>query len=508
MSESRLRVSTIKVRDLIKDFNENQLPEFQRGYVWRKGKSPKLIDSIYKKFPISSLLFWSTEEEIHGKNGLRSGVKWLIDGQQRVRTLAECLKGEKINVVFHPDREEFRLANAATAHESNWYRIADIWNDNSYFQIFNKLPNDSKKPTRQARLERVRAILDYDVPLVHMEGHSLKEAVEVFTRINRQGVRLGTAEIERARLAATHAGFVMKKADSFLDYCSQKGFKRLIVVHLFQACEFVACNGQGHRSRLDQLERRELEQAWDKTEKAAREAINLVRSEFGLINMDLLWSGSLLVPVIAFCATRSPCDKDTSSITAWLACAALWHRYSRSANTALEQDLKACSKEDPLDALLVNIKPHSGSLKACPDDFGGDLADKSALLAMFIACHHKGCQDLFSGAKIVQQDNIERHHIFPRSKFSEDRRRAADRLANIAFISGTANKSVGDDDPGRYLLEIDKRILESQCIPADRRLWRIERAEEFWQARRKLLAEAFNDYLRNSLPQRQVRDAV
>ncbi len=123
MSESRLRVSTIKVRDLIKDFNENQLPEFQRGYVWRKGKSPKLIDSIYKKFPISSLLFWSTEEEIHGKNGLRSGVKWLIDGQQRVRTLAECLKGEKINVVFHPDREEFRLANAATAHESNWYRI-------------------------------------------------------------------------------------------------------------------------------------------------------------------------------------------------------------------------------------------------------------------------------------------------------------------------------------------------------------------------------------------------
>lgn len=33
MSDSRLTPSTIKIRDLIKDYEESRLPEFQRGYV-------------------------------------------------------------------------------------------------------------------------------------------------------------------------------------------------------------------------------------------------------------------------------------------------------------------------------------------------------------------------------------------------------------------------------------------------------------------------------------------
>lgn len=429
----------------------------------------------------------------------------MIDGQQRVRTLAECWTGKEIEVVFNPENEEFRLSNAATKHDPAWFRLVDIWNDEKYLRILEKLPNDSKRLERKKRLDRVKEILSYDVPVVHMTGHSLKDAVEVFTRINCQGVRLGTAEIERARVAAEHAGFLMDKADSFLEKCAQQGFKRLTVMHLFRACEFVACEGQWNSSRrkrttLDQLERQDLNSAWDRTSHAARDAINLIRSEFGLINMDLLWSGALLVPVIAFCATRKHKAQDARAITAWLACAALWHRYGRSANTALEQDLKACSKEDPVGKLLVNLKPSLGRHEASASDFDHALADKSALLAMYIACHARGCQDLFTGARIVHQDNIERHHIFPRAKLRDGRNGNPDCLANIAFISSSANKGVGDKDPGQYLREIDERILESQCIPTSQKLWRIERAEEFWQARRELLARAFNDYLQTCLP--------
>jgi len=46
-------------------------------------------------------------------------------------------------------------------------------------------------------------------------------------------------------------------------------------------------------------------------------------------------------------------------------------------------------------------------------------------------------------------------------------------------------------------------VLESQCIPLDRSLWKIERAEEFWKARRELLAQAFNEFLRVVLPRRR-----
>jgi hypothetical protein len=44
----------------------------------------------------------------------------------------------------------------------------------------------------------------------------------------------------------------------------------------------------------------------------------------------------------------------------------------------------------------------------------------------------------------------------------------------------------------------------SQCIPTDKELWAIDRAKDFWAARRELLAESFNDFVRDSLPQRRL----
>jgi hypothetical protein len=36
-----------------------------------------------------------------------------------------------------------------------------------------------------------------------------------------------------------------------------------------------------------------------------------------------------------------------------------------------------------------------------------------------------------------------------------------------------------------------KSFLQSQCVPLDKNLWFIRRADEFWTARRKLLAASF-----------------
>ena len=39
------------------------IPEFQREYVWTKSKAALLIDSLYRGFPISSLLLWQSDEK-------------------------------------------------------------------------------------------------------------------------------------------------------------------------------------------------------------------------------------------------------------------------------------------------------------------------------------------------------------------------------------------------------------------------------------------------------------
>jgi uncharacterized protein with ParB-like and HNH nuclease domain len=37
------------------------LPEFQRGYVWNRDQVRGLMDSLYRRHPVGSLLVWATK---------------------------------------------------------------------------------------------------------------------------------------------------------------------------------------------------------------------------------------------------------------------------------------------------------------------------------------------------------------------------------------------------------------------------------------------------------------
>jgi len=187
--------------------------------------------------------------------------------------------------------------------------------------------------------------------------------------------------------------------------------------------------------------------------------------------------------------------------------AALLHRYSGSAETALDQDLRACRSEDAVGALLGNLRQGRPSLAAHANDFAGALNDRSGLLAAYVACMHRGILDFFTGGKVLLHNAIDRHHILPRGQFPEKVRSTADTIANIAFINGDVNKSIGQSGPDVYLKRIEQLVLVSQCVPTDRSLWTIDRADDFWTARRELLAKSFNDFLKKTLPKRRVGNA-
>jgi len=169
-------------------------------------------------------------------------MNWLVDGQQRVITLARTLSGDEgIDVVFQPESEEFRLANVATSLDrNNWFRVSDLWDDESYRRLRRSLDGSRGSDKREERFEAVRRILIYKVPLVRMVDHSFKHGVEAFTRINTLGVRLKQEDIESAEVAARHSGFIADAVVPFLARLRQQGFTRLNIMHLFRACAFVA----------------------------------------------------------------------------------------------------------------------------------------------------------------------------------------------------------------------------------------------------------------------------
>src|SRR5690242_19663526 len=104
-------------------------------------------------------------------------------------------------------------------------------------------------------------------------------------------------------------------------------------MHLFRACAFIAKPDGRSRTPLHELEQREVASAWRDTQRATEQAIGLIRSELGLVNMEILWSGALLVPLIVLCATTPARERDAQGMIAWLALATMLHRYSGASET-------------------------------------------------------------------------------------------------------------------------------------------------------------------------------
>lgn len=512
-TNAHLEIQKLKIRQLIEDYRGGRLmiPEFQREYVWKPARAPRLLDSIYRGYPISVLLLWTNGAESRGQGrAARSSgagpVSWVIDGQQRLITLSRILSGDEgIEVVFHPEQDKFRLANGSTRRDHNWIRVSELLDDHTYRQIRRSLPEGSKGERREARFDRLRRVLDYEIPAVQMINHSFEEAVESFTRINTLGVRLKTEDIYRAKVAARHTHFIANEVTPFVEELRRQGFGRLNVMHLFRVSAFLAMPDGRNRTPLHELSRSGVQAAWARTRKAAQDMIAIIREEFGLANMDMLWSGALLVPAMALCASGDGVRRpDPKAIAGWIAMAALLHRYGRSSDTSLDQDLRACRAADAIGRLLGNLRRDQGLIGALPSDFQASTNDKGALFATYVACRAAGLRDLFSGAEVGPDSELDRHQIFPRAHLPERLWAQADTVANAAFAAHGVRRAGGQDMPEVYLAKIRPEVLRSQCIPADKSLWNIDRAEEFLIARRDLLTNAFNRFLQRTLPGRRI----
>jgi len=72
---------------------------------------------------------------------------------------------------------------------------------------------------------------------------------------------------------------------------------------------------------------------------------------------------------------------------------------------------------------------------------------------------NRGVLDFYTGGKVLLQNNVDRHHILPREQFPEELRSTADNIANMAFIAGDVNKSIGQVGPEVYMAKVKTRVL-------------------------------------------------
>jgi hypothetical protein len=136
----------------------------------------------------------------------------------------------------------------------------------------------------------------------------------------------------------------------------------------------------------------------------------------------------------------------------------------------------------------------------------GRGANSALFSSAFLALKAVGAKDWHSGLGISLTHQgklhyIQYHHIFPKSLLAKAGYEKAEinEIANMAFISGGANRRISNKEPRTYFPEIIKErgeeALLHQCIPIDPELHKIENYQKFLAARRKALAERINAHI-------------
>jgi len=89
----RAKADRIKVRSLIK-LKKNQMlvinPEYQRGSVWSKDQKKRLIDSLFRQYPLPLIYLHKKRREVDGF--ISDGLE-VIDGQQRTNAIFDFSEG-------------------------------------------------------------------------------------------------------------------------------------------------------------------------------------------------------------------------------------------------------------------------------------------------------------------------------------------------------------------------------------------------------------------------------
>ncbi len=197
------------------------LPDIQRPFVWDRVRVRDLLDSMYRGYPIGTLLFWENgypgEHRTIGVEGKQKVPHLLIvDGQQRLTALYSVMKGVSIvdkdfqqrclRIAFNPGEERFEVTNTSIEHDPTWIPdISVLWRPgfDQYAFVSNFLerlserheltPEDRKRvPTA---IQRLVNLISYPLTALEISYSANEEQVsEIFVRINSQGRQLNQAD--------------------------------------------------------------------------------------------------------------------------------------------------------------------------------------------------------------------------------------------------------------------------------------------------------------------------
>lgn len=507
------------------DMNAMTLPQFQRGYVWKRRQVRELMRSLYNGYPIGSLLVWKTQarqQDVKGDQPLALGVnELLLDGQQRVTSLYGIVKGKAppfcngdssafLNLYFNLETEEFEFYGP-TKMQNNplWISVTELMQKGvgHYFDIIMKYPDPKTYHNRLTAIETIKGF-SFHVEIIADKITKMDDVVDIFNQVNSGGTKLSKGDLALAKICADwpQARVEMQKR---LDKWAKRGY--WFNLDWLLRCMNALITGQSDFAELDRQEisSEQIKDSIQRTEKHIDRTLNLISGRLGLDHHKVLGSPNSKAAIVRYFDTlESPPDhKAQDRLLFWYVHAMIWGRYSGPVETVIRQDIMAVDEnEDPIGALIDNLRQNRGSLRIEPENFIGATRGSRYYPLLYMLTRVYGTRDVDSGVELRmhmlgKNSQLELHHIFPKAMLRNHGyhwRNDVNALANFTFLTKETNMRIGSVPPEKYFPHYEAKhpgVLASHWIPDDPELWKIENYHEFLAARRKLLAQAANNFL-------------
>jgi len=528
------------------------LPNIQRPFVWTEDQICRLFDSILREYPISTLLVWKTKSGIrrrkfidNWKSTLRLSDFYVpeddhkkclvLDGQQRLQSLFIGLRGsyEGKELCFNvlsgdisaPDDIKYKfqfLAPGTMVFPFVKFREL-IFTSKKHHQLTSEMEIAAGRSFTSVEADKIKDHLELvdrtfkmDEAITYQELDSIDnpelyqedDVVEVFIRANAGGTKLGKSDLLFSLLAASW-DVADDAMEDLLESLNQPGFR---FDRDFVLKTSLVLLDQGARYEVPKFRkpgvREEIEVKWDEISEAIQSVLDFVREKTYIRSDKALPSYLVLIPLVFLRHHYPDAWTHALGIDEYILRCSLTGAFSGQPDNLIDALVRKIDEQNGFDLEVIfgEIRNQGRSLELTEDRLWQMGYGSDTIHLLFNLMYTFNYTPAFEG-NLPQVD-----HIFPQSalrkvktanpktghlnvlKYRETER---NQLANCMLLTMEENGAGGKGDilPCDWFKGKPLEYLERHSIPTDQELWKLERFEDFIDARRTLLRERFKTLL-------------
>ena len=477
-----------------------RIPAFQRDFVWEPEQVAFLLDSIYKGFPIGTVILWKTDTRLNTEKSLGLfelpeprkdyPVNYVLDGQQRLTSIFSVFQteltptsSEWVDIYFDVDAEEniqeslFLALEEAEVDKNRHFPVKTLFDPVAYRNATDSLNDHTirKLDDLQSRFK------EYLIPNEVFESEDRNKVAIVFERINRAGTELDVFELLSAWSWSDDFDLVEKfrvlqgsiSEHNFADLVDNKDLQ-------LRMCAGVI-TGETTPQVIMGLQGEQIRGNFDRIERGILGALDFLKREANVRHYKMIPFPGLLVPLAAFFATDNAdgfpyTTKQRDKLLRWFWRALFTRRFSAGVNQRQAVDISELCHLKENEDYEVRFPNADIRIDFKQSPFSSGSANGRVLILLL---NSMSPRSFLSGANIDLDEVLKKgskheyHHIFPQKYLMRlgFERKQINVLANICFLTRGDNNNIKDKAPADYINDIsDERrseYLASALCPAD-----------------------------------------